>query len=325
VQDVLRQKMGDSEDLTRLYVAMARQAGVEADVMRVASRRDSVFDEHYLDARQLDHEIAIVKLESGEVQLDPGVRYCPYGLAYWRDSDTRGLRQNVKGAELASALGTSYADAWLQRDATFHLNPDGHLEGSVQVTYKGQRALIQRLEFWKTDEEGKKKGLEDEVKRWLPENSEVTLTNQPQWESDGDLVAIFQVNAPAESTAGKRYLLQLDIFGVNRPALFPHAERQYPIVFDFAYRTTDHLRLTVPPDLQIESVPASVEEKLPYAIYTMRLASKGNQIEVLRDVTMGGDAFPQSLYPELKSFFGKVKAGDDLQAVLKGAANASGN
>jgi hypothetical protein len=326
VQDVLRQKMGESEDLTRLYVAMARQAGIEAYVMRVASRHDSIFDEHYLDSRQLDHEIAIVKLESGEVQLDPGVRYCPYGVLYWRNSDTRGLRQTEKGAELASVLDSPLTDAWLRRDATFHLNADGHLEGSVQVTFKGQRALIQRLEFWKTDEQGRKKGLEEEVKRWLPENAEVTLTNQPQWESDGDLVAIFQVNTPAESNAGHLYLLPLDIFGAaNRPARFPHAERQYPIVFDFGYRTTDHLHLTLPPDLQIESLPAPVEEKLSFGIYKLLLASKGNQIEVLRDVAIAGGAFPQSSYPELKLFYDKMKADDDLQAVLKGAANASGN
>jgi hypothetical protein len=184
---------------------------------------------------------------------------------------------------------------------------------------------MKRLEHWKTDEAGKKKALEEDVKGALPENSEVTLTNQPKWESDGDLVAVFQVNAPAAANAGHRYLLPLDIFGVNRPATFAHAERQYPIVFDFAYRTTDHLHLTLPPDLQIEGLPAPVEEKLSYAIYTLRLASKGNQIEVLRDVAMGGDAFPQSRYPELKSFYDKVKAGDDLQAVLKGAANARGN
>ncbi len=325
VEDVLRQKMGESEDLARLYVAMARDAGMEAYLMRVASRHNSVFDEHYLDVQQLDHEIAIVKLDSSEVQLDPGVRYCPYGVVYWRDSDTRGLRQNAKGTELASVLGTEYTDAWLQRDATFRLNSDGHLEGSVQVTYKGQRALIQRLEFWKTDEAGRKKGLEDEVKQWLPENAEVTLTSQPQWESDGDLVAIFRIDTPAGSSAGHRYLLPLDIFETNRPPRFPHAERQYPIVFDFAYRTTDRLHLTLPSDLQIESVPAPVQEKLSYAIYTLRLASKGNQIEVLRDVAMGGDAFPQNRYQELKSFYDEVKAGDDLQTVLKGAANAGGN
>jgi hypothetical protein len=325
VENVLRQKMGDGEDLARLYVAMAREAGLEASMMRVAKRENWIFDENYLSFDQLNHEIVIVKLDAGEVKLDPGVRYCPFGLLYWKHSDTRGLRQNAKGAEIAPVMSGEYTDGWLRRDANFKLGLDGRLEGSLQVTYKGQRALSQRLEYWKTDDAGKKKALEDEVKAWLPANAEVTLANQPEWESEGDLVAEFQVSTPAASSAGHRYLLPLDIIQLNSSPRFTHAERTWPITFNYPYRTTDHLHLVLPPGMEVESIPAAVSEKLEYAVYNMKLASKGNEIEVLRDVAMAGSAFQTDRYVELKTFYDKVKAGDSLQAVLKGAANASGN
>ena len=326
VEDVLRQRMGDADELARLYVAMAREAGLDACLVRVAARNHWMFDDHDLTFAQLNHEIVIVKLDSGEVRLDPGVRFCPYGLVYWRHTDTRGLRQNAnKGADLVTVEGGGLSEAWLRRDATLTLNRNGQLEGSVQVTYKGQRALNERIENWKTDEAGKRKVLEDAVKRWLPENAEVTLSNKPEWESDADLVAIFQVATPAGSSAGHRYLLPLDIFQANHPPHFAHPDRLWPISFDFPFRATDHLHLILPDGFQVESVPAAVAEKLPYAMYSVKLADEGNEIEVVRDLVMAGNAFLKDRYPELKSFYDKVKAGDDLQAVLKGAANVAGN
>jgi hypothetical protein len=326
VEDILRQKMGDDEDLARLYVALARVAGLNASLVRVASRNNWMFDEGDLNFAQLDHEIVIVKLDTGELRLDPGVRFCPFGLVYWKHSDTRGLRQtSAKSADLVAVESGDQSEAWFRRDATLTLNRTGELEGTVQVTYKGQRALIERIEHWKTDDAGKKKALEDALKRWLPENAEVTLTNKPDWEAEGDLVAVFHVSAPAGSSAGHRTLLPLDIFAANRAPAFAHAERLWPITFEYPYRNTDHLHLILPEGTHVESVPAAVVEKLPYAIYSVKLANKGNEVEVVRDLVMAGNAFLTDRYPELKSFYDKVKAGDDLQAVLKGASNATGN
>jgi len=57
----------------------------------------------------------------------------------------------------------------------------------------------------------------------------------------------------------------------------------------------------------------------------VKVADKGKEVEVIRDLVMAGNAFLTDRYPELKSFYDKVKAGDDLQTVLKGASNATGN
>jgi hypothetical protein len=120
-------------------------------------------------------------------------------------------------------------------------------------------------------------------------------------------------------------LLPLDIFQANRAPHFAPAERLWPITFEYPHRNTDHLHLILPEGYQVESVPAAVAEKLPYAIYSVKVADKGKEVEVIRDLVMAGNAFLTDRYPELKSFYDKVKAGDDLQTVLKGASNATGN
>jgi hypothetical protein len=326
VEDVLRQKMGDGEDLARLYMAMAREAGLSARMMRVASVNDNFFDEFNLDFGQLDHEIVLLKLASGEIQLDPGVRFCPFGLVYYRHADTRGLRQvegHDKETEFAEVAGNSYKDAWMRREAVLTLREDGSVEGTVQASYRGQRALIFRLQHWRTDEAGKKKAMEDQMKHLLPENSEVELTNKPDWDSDQELVAEFKIVAPAGSSAGKRLLLPLDLFHYGDQPRFPHAERVYPIDFEFAFRSTDHIKLTLPASMQVEQMPEKVDERLTYALYRVATSTQPGHVEVLRDLQMAGVGFPVTEYQQLKGFFDKVKIGDHLQLVLKGASHAS--
>jgi len=36
-------------------------------------------------------------------------------------------------------------------------------------------------------------------------------------------------------------------------------------------------------------------------------------------------AFPPNMYQEVKGFYDRVKAGDDQEAILKGASHAEGN
>jgi hypothetical protein len=325
VEDVLRQKMGDGEDLARLYLAMAREAGLNAHLMCIATRDDnSYFDEQYLNSDQLNHEIVALKLDSGLLYLDPGVRFCPFGLLFWKHADTRGLLQgDGKDAQLGDVPDSGYQDAWLVREAQLWLGSDGRLQGTVEVTYKGQRALVFRVQHWQTDEAGKKKAIEDELKRMLPENAEVQLVNRPEWDSDRDLVAKFKVSSPAASSAGHRVLLPLDIVEHGHAPRFPLAEREYPVGFDYPWRTTDHFQLLLPQGFRVENLPAAVSEKLPYAIYEVKVAEQGGQIEVLRDLVMSSIIFPKKQYSEIKSFFDKVKGGDDAEVLLKPSLTAS--
>jgi hypothetical protein len=57
----------------------------------------------------------------------------------------------------------------------------------------------------------------------------------------------------------------------------------------------------------------------------MRLANTPKSIEIMRDLMVGASVFKKDRYPELKSFFDQVKAGDDLEAVLKGNAHDAKN
>ncbi len=69
--DVLARGIGDREDITRLFVALARSAGFDASIVRVSDRKNKFFDKGLLSERQLDSEIAVVNQAGKDIYLDP--------------------------------------------------------------------------------------------------------------------------------------------------------------------------------------------------------------------------------------------------------------
>jgi hypothetical protein len=324
-EDVLRQHGGSHDDLNKLYVAMLRAAAIPAWVMWVPSRDRGFFEPEFLSTGQLVAEIAIAQVNGKEIFLDPGTKFCPYGLVNWRYSGVQGVRQREgKGTEIAQSALPEYKQAMIQRLAHVRMMPDGKAEGTVKVGFYGQEAMERRREGGKTDAEGRRKLLEDEMKSWLPADSDTKLTNTPDWDAtEGHLAAEFAISCPLAVGAGKRWLVPVHLFQVNEKPRFSASERMNAVYFDYLSREIDEVHVAMPAELEVESLPPSDNVQLDYAIYrTTQKQEPGNAVVTVRDLAIGGLAFPPNMYKEIKGFFDKVKAGDDQPVVAKAAAHA---
>lgn len=324
-EDVLRQHGGDHDDLNRLYVALLRSAGLPAWMMWVPSRDQEFFDPAYLSTRQLVAEIAIIQLDGKELFLDPGSKFCPFGLLDWRYSNVKGIRQREgKGTEISESNLPDYNKAMVQRLARLQMTAEGRAEGNIKVGFYGLEAMERRREASKTDAEGRKKMLEDEVKRWLPADSDATLTNTPDWDAtEPHLAAEFKISTPLAIGSGKRVVVPVHLFQVNDKPRFSASDRTNSIYFDYLWREIDEVHVTFPADLEVESLPASDSVRLDYALYKTNFKQENpHAVTAVRDLTIGGLAFPPDMYKEIKGFFDKVKTGDDQPVLAKAAAHA---
>ncbi len=326
VTDILRQQAGTRDELTLLFIAMLRSAGMQAYPMWVTNRSDGIFDKDYLSTDQLDSYVAVVNLGGKDVFLDPGTKYCPYGLLYWPHSDTAGLRETGNGIELGPTPAPEYTNAVTKRVARLTLNDDGKVEGIVAIAYFGQEAISHRIAGSKTDDVGRTKMLEDEMKSLLPANAEITVTKQPDWtKSEGPFLTDYTISTPILSSGGKRVLLPTDLFEYGRPAMFSHNERQYPIYLEYPSRKIDDIRIKLPGNLQVENLPASENERVDYALYKVERKQENNELVTIRDFAINTYVFQPSQYTALKAFYDKVKQGDEQQALLKQVAHVAQN
>ncbi len=327
-QDVLQKHSGTHDDLNRLFVAMVRAAGVPAVIIWVPDRGRTVFDANFMSTDQLDAEVAVVQLAGQDVFLDPGTKFCPYGVLNWHYAGARGLRQGGNGsATLADSPAPTYKQAVIQRVARLQLTEKGAMDGTLAVGFSGEEAMVRRQKGLAMDAQGRTRLLEDEVRTWLPSGSEVTLTNAPEWDKTDDmLVAKFKVAGPLAVNNGQRWTVPLHIFEANERPLFPLAERTNSVFFDYASRQIDDVHIVLPANVEVETLPSKQQAKTGYAIYSSEQKREGaNGIALTRDLAVNSVLFTPAEYKELKDFYDKVAAADSEPAALKGSLQAQRN
>ncbi len=327
-EDVLQKHSGTHDELNRLFVAMVHAAGIPATMMWVPDRGRTAFNPNFMSTDQLDAEIAIVQLGGQDVFLDPGTKFCPYGMLYWHYTDTRGLRQDGNGGTmLADSPAPNYKQAIVQRVAQLQLTEKGTMEGTLAVGFSGQEAMARRQEGASMDADGRKKLLQDEVRTWLPSGSDVTLTNAPDWDkTEGMLVAKFKITGPLATNNGQQWDIPMHVFEADEKPLFPSAQRTNSVYFDYASRQVDEVHIVLPPGARVEKLPPNAQAKTNYAIYTTEQKREGaNGIICIRDLAINSVLFSPSEYKELKDFYDKVAVGDREPAALKGTFQVQKN
>jgi hypothetical protein len=228
------------------------------------------------------------------------------------------LKLDKKGGTFVKAPPATYDKSVTRRIAQATLEENGALKGDVTIEFTGAEALEHRLDELDSDDAGRKKDLEDELKQWLPKGSIVKMVASQGWEgTDEPLVAKFSVEVPDyASTAGKRLLAPAYLFQLKQNQAFTHGERKYPVYFPYPFSEADMVSIQVPTGFSIETVPTEREAKLPYARYKSTSQFDGMHLVTQRNLIFNGVYFPLEKYSELKGFFGTVQTGDEQQAVL---------
>jgi len=288
----------------------------------VADRDENFFQPNVPMFSQLTSEIAIVSMADGkEVFLDPGTRFCSFGLLAWQHTSTQGIRQTAGGTELVPTPSANYKDAVSKRVGRLSLAEDGSAHGRVIVAWAGEEALVRRLSGFKTDDAGRKKELESEIKTMLPSGATVRLESAVGWDNaEAQLTATFSVEIPSfASSAGRRMLVPTNLFQSKSVQPFAHGERKNPVYFNYPYYAIDDVQIVFPAVLHAENVPQTQPVKTDYSVYKIERAVKENTLTVRRDFGIAGMAFAQKDYADLQKFFAGVSTGDSEQVVLTAA------
>lgn len=317
--EVLSHGHGSSQEINLLFIAMARSAGFDANVIQVSDRKRRFFAKDYTSPRQVAHMMAAVSINGADVYLDPGTRFCPFGIQRWNYTATDALKLTKKGGVFVKTPQPDYQKSATSRMARLTLASDGSAKGEAAVSFQGMEALEHRLEAVQKDDEGRKKDLEDELKSWLPDGAVVKLAEARGWDgTDEPLSAQFTVEAPSFAAAtGQRLLAPAFLFLTTPKDAFKHADRTYPVYFSYPYTEMDLLELTPPDGFTVESIPQQQETKLPYARYQNAAGMSGSQVKSQRRLSLNALFIPKEKYGEVRDFFNKAQQGDDQQIILK--------
>jgi Domain of Unknown Function with PDB structure (DUF3857)/Transglutaminase-like superfamily len=316
--DIWTRKRGNNDEITQLFVAMARAAGMKAYLAAVTDRDRSVFLRAYLSLSQLDDYIAIVTVDGKEQFFDPGARFSPYQHLDWKHSLASGIRQTDGGADFVQAPAEGYAFSRTQRVADLTLDQQGAITGIITMTYSGSPALRWRQRSLTGDATSLERDIRTSVEHLLPQGLEVKVKSIDKLaDYEKPLVVNLEVKGTLGSSTGKRLLLPADIFVTNSKPTFPHEKRELPVYFEYAHFNQDAVRIKFPPTLTLESLPVNDKTTFDkFALYSMAAESTPTSFTVRRDYAMGAIVFRADEYPQLRSFYSKFENKDQETVIL---------
>jgi hypothetical protein len=323
--DIWTRKRGNDDQLTALFVAMARAAGMKAYLADVTSRARSLFLKNYLSMNQLDDDIAIVNVDGKEQYFDPGSRYCPYQHLAWKHTLAQGLRQTEGGTDIVSTDSDLYTFSRTQRVADLTIDQQGALTGTIKMTYTGAPALRWRQRALEGDAASLEREVRTSVERLMPRGVEVKVTSIEKLEDyEQPLVANLEVKGTLGSSTGKRVILPSDIFEANSKPSFPHEKREITIYFEYPRMVQDATRIKFPATFTVESLPSGDKTTFDKSIaYGLTSESTPTSFTVRRSFTLGGLIFSPDKYPEIRSFYSKLENKDQESVVLTSAPAAA--
>jgi hypothetical protein len=327
VEDVWKQGYGTGEQITWLFLGLARAAGLEAYPVYVATRDDHFFFRNLMKASDLNTNVVLVKLNGKDLYLDPGTAFTPFGLLPWSESAVPGLKLDKDGGTWVTTSMAEGSESRIERKANFKVTQDGSLEGKLTVTYTGLEALDRRIEERNEDDTARKKFLEDEVRQVVPATIDVDLTNKPEWNSSSPaLVAEFDLKVPGwVSGAGRRALLPVGIFSAGEKHVYEHTTRVHPLYFHYLSEKSDDISIDLPLDWRVSDIPKPQTTDAKLLVYTNDVENKNGTLHLQRRLRSDLLSLDQKYYPALRNFYQAVRTSDDQQIVLQPGSAAASN
>ncbi len=320
-EDIFKARRGSPNQLTELFIAMARAAGFAAYAMYVPDRSETLFTPQWLSLRQLSALVAIVNVDGKERFFDPGSRYCPFGQLAWQHDLVAGLRQTKDGTTLDHTEGAFYRQNHITRVANLTMNAQGEVTGKVDLSFWGSAALRWRQASLRGDDASLRKELRETAEELLPKTLDIEVADvRDLTEYEKPLAVSYKVKGTLGSMMGKRMMLPVDVFLANQSATFPHEKRQVAVYFHYPQYVQDAVRINFPQQLTVEAAPSSTTYTIPkLASYTINVAPGTGNITTRRDFVFNDIFVLSKDYPNVRTFYSQFESKDQENVVLKTA------
>jgi hypothetical protein len=317
-EDVFHHNYAYTHEINFLFVALARSAGFDASIVQVVDRTSAIFEPQVPDVSQLNATLVLVRLNGQSLYFDPATRFCPYGLVPWFESDTMGVKWEKSGGDVREIHDPAMKSASTERTAELKLQPDGSLEGTLEIVLSGQEALDWRLSALDEDDAGRRQLVEDEVKRLTPAGATIDLDTVTGWQDPEQALRIkCHLHAPRfASFTQQRMLFPMAVFEMNRKNRFTQSYRVEPVYFRYGYRQLDKITISLPPGYRLEALPSSTSEKTSFAAFEAKRSSDAGSVRLERHDEIDGHYFPVRSYGNLREYFERVRQNDAENVVL---------
>ena len=330
--DIFHNRYGDCKDKATLVSAMLSTVGVHSALMMVDTQRGVVDP----DAPSLvgDHMIAAIEVPKGYTSprlrslvtaktgrtyliFDPTWEKTPFGQLEHGLQGSYGIlmegadSQAIQLPVLDPALNT------IHRTASFRLDPDGVLKGTVTEKRFGDLAEYRREMYSNGDAKEQREFLDHALDRDFTTftATDVKVENVDSLNKDFTLSYTLSADRYAR-TMGTLLMVRPRVLGSLGMTL-DRKPRTVPIDLGETMQATDEYSIESPQGYAVDEVPDPVKLDLGFAAYRSATEVKGNTLHYTRTYTVRQVTLPADRYSDMQKLAGAIQADEEGRAVLK--------
>ncbi len=319
--EVWERKQGSSQDLTMLFVGLARAAGLKASVMAVGDRSRDIFDPKDVREESINDYLAIVSIDGKEQYFDPGEPFCAPGQLSWKHNFTTGVRQSDAGPTFAQTPGGNFKQNQTIRSAKLQLAKDGGVTGTIMLSLSGSPAVDWRQSaLW--DPDAFNDAIAAELGASLPEGFSVKATQvsglaEPVTTASAPpLIVQMELTGTLPASSGGEISAPGSLFEARAGQVFTAEKRDTPVDLRYPSVSQDVVTFLLPAGTKAKSAPADAMIPLAEsARLVVKHSPEENRYTIVRMLIQGKTFYGTSDYPELKAFYAKV-SGQDADKIV---------
>ncbi|KAA9331794.1 DUF3857 domain-containing protein [Adhaeribacter soli] len=318
---VLNTRIGDCKDVSTLFVAMCKEAGIDASLVLVNTRENGLYDME-LPTIEFNHCIAKVEIDNKPQYVELTSSYLPFGSLYSSSLNSRILEIGTgNNAQLGYLNFPTRKPNAINRKTEISIKDKDIAVKQTNIRTASMAAFAKERSRNLSTKEREKQTL-DGLKTLYPT---VTL-NKLQYtglESTADTV-INDLEFTASNVITEVGGLSLFTLPWSNKAIAAdfvlEDDRQFPIDLtdvNFTDKETETIAITLPANKTLAEVPKTIKYSCAYADYTLSCKLVNKTLVFTRELQFKKDLIPAGNVTEFRKFYNNVITADARQIALK--------
>lgn len=313
-KDVDRLGYGDCKALTVYTKALLKAVGINSYYTLIYGDRYRYDINPDFVSMQGNHAVLCIPIKNELKWMECTNQLIPFDFQANFTDDRKALIIKPEGGEIIHTK--IYTEELNTQDSNgyFNVKPNGDIEGKLSIKSKGtqynQKYVLERKS---------KLELENYYKNYFSSINNLTIKNI-DFQNDNDKIEFIEtLDVAAEnfvSKSGKNLIITLNAF--NKFDAIPRRFRNRNLPFEISrgFTDTDKIKIELPNNSNIESIPENIEMNEKYGSYRLEISAHENYIDYYRRLTIHAGTYSKNEYEEYRNFLERVAKADNAKTVI---------